>query len=1480
MRFASPMQIAGSGGLKERLPQAMQSRRASLRRFFKKLRRPFLRIILLACLPLLLGGGSDESGGRLLEPVASWPGYGRGPAMAVAVAGNHAYVAAGSGGLIVLDVSNPAKPVRVGSYWASGVTRCVQVSGSRAYVARTVREGGGCIAESRGRFDVLDVTDPAKPKLLGSHPMPRSIVDLQIVGQLAYVVTLAQHSGGESSGMEVLDVSDPTRLVGLGGRKSSNAKSVHVDGLRVGAMGDYLEVGAVDPARTGWDSTVTFTNATEGYMVESGGVWLQGDYAYVTYVRESSTGQGGVLEAIDLRPPVRSVGRILSDKPLLDIQVVGTHAYVPAGDGGLLVFEVGDPQAPKEIGRLKTSGCAVGLTVAGRYAYVAGYQGGLHVVDVSEPTRPVLIGTHETGLTTRQVHVEGGRALLVSSDRHDYGLIGKCRLELVDIRNPSAPALLGSYETPGALKESSFSANLSCLLLEDGPYSSGQGPGRLEVVDWIDPARPQMSGTVPFTEVGYLRGLSSSASHIYLGNDDSLTTFDLSAQAAPRLVSELRLPESIRGLRVRGNHAYVAVSNGIRIFDVSNPAKPLAAGAWVSPDVSISESSLGLAGNHVYLNTYQPSLLVLDVEDSGNPFPAGTNSVKAPVVDVAAEGRYTYLAEGAAGIEIIDETNPARPIAGLGRSAGGSANGVQAKGGLLYVADGGLGLVVLKARSDLAIVQSPMDQTVGAGESATLEVFATGLGPLNYQWYLGPTGDTSTPIAGATSRRCTLPAGTGDASLWVRVTSGADRLDSPTAVVSVAPEMALEQVGAWPGYRMGTASAVGLFGNYACVAAPEAGLMIFDISNPRAPQKVGSYETEGGANDVAVSGQHAFVLESGNGTVGLTVLDLSDPTQPRKIGAWTTSDSPSRFSVKGNLAAVVSGGYQRWSLDLIDLSTPQAPQAVGRYAVGRPNTTGNTWVSGVVVADNYVYITESWWDQNNGLLDIVDISNPAQPRLAGSYATAHGSGLAVHGSYAVLTRSWWDEAAQARKGLLQIINISNPGTLQLVGGYPVQGWADAVFLDWPRAYVTGGGRVVVLDVSNPAQPKQLGEFPGSASDLAFANGCVYLAAGGEGLRVLDVSNPAQPKSLGAFDTLRIPTDLQIRPPYAYVGFEDEGLRVFDVSNPARPAPVGQYPISNSYVSSVFFDGGYAYVGGGSGFTVLNLNSLANPQLAGSYQGVDASKTKIAGHYAFISGDAGGRTGLEVVDVSTPAAPRRMGGYGEWSGALGVLGQYAYVAAGDGGLGVFDMGTPTAPRRVGLYYPEGAAADILIRDEQAYLAVSRVEGGDHSDGGLEILDLSDPTRPKLVRTSLASADCRRVDVDGRFGAVVMGRAPYGPTDRESVALLDLFRPAQPAILARTMAPEATEVVVSADTVYLAQGSRGFTIWRIVPVLRLNPPVVSGRRVQLTWRTGPGPTLQRASNLDPTAWEDVAGSGLVSQIDLPLDGAVSFFRLIRR
>jgi len=72
-----------------------------------------------------------------LDPVlrGRWPGFVRGWAQSVAIQNGYAFVAAGGGGLFIIDVSNPANPQRVGGYDTGGEAYGVAVSGNYAYVA-------------------------------------------------------------------------------------------------------------------------------------------------------------------------------------------------------------------------------------------------------------------------------------------------------------------------------------------------------------------------------------------------------------------------------------------------------------------------------------------------------------------------------------------------------------------------------------------------------------------------------------------------------------------------------------------------------------------------------------------------------------------------------------------------------------------------------------------------------------------------------------------------------------------------------------------------------------------------------------------------------------------------------------------------------------------------------------------------------------------------------------------------------------------------------------------------------------------------------------------------------------------------------------------------------------------------------------------------------------------------------------------------
>jgi outer membrane protein assembly factor BamB/formylglycine-generating enzyme required for sulfatase activity len=89
------------------------------------------------------------------------------------------------------------------------------------------------------------------------------------------------------------------------------------------------------------------------------------------------------------------------------------------------------------------------------------------------------------------------------------------------------------------------------------------------------------------------------------------------------------------------------------------------------------------------------------------------------------------------------------------------------------------------------IEQQPQPAAVVAGESAQLTVVASGAGTLTYQWYQGPRGDTSSPVAGDNGPGLLTAAILTDTPFWVRVTDDNGATDSQTALVSVilSPEI-------------------------------------------------------------------------------------------------------------------------------------------------------------------------------------------------------------------------------------------------------------------------------------------------------------------------------------------------------------------------------------------------------------------------------------------------------------------------------------------------------------------------------------------------------------------------------------------------------------------------------------------------------------------------------------------------------------------
>ena len=130
----------------------------------------------------------------------------------VRVVGNLAYVADGSAGLQIIDVTVPTAPVLRGTYNTPGDAYDVVVSGNRAY-----------IADGASGLQIIDITNPAAPTLLGSYDTPGTAKGVDVSGNLAVVAD-------GTSGVRIIDISNPALPVSLGTIATSDARDVTVEG--------------------------------------------------------------------------------------------------------------------------------------------------------------------------------------------------------------------------------------------------------------------------------------------------------------------------------------------------------------------------------------------------------------------------------------------------------------------------------------------------------------------------------------------------------------------------------------------------------------------------------------------------------------------------------------------------------------------------------------------------------------------------------------------------------------------------------------------------------------------------------------------------------------------------------------------------------------------------------------------------------------------------------------------------------------------------------------------------------------------------------------------------------------------------------------------------------------------------------------------------------------------------------------------------
>lgn len=263
---------------------------------------------------------------------------------------------------------------------------------------------------------------------------------------------------------------------------------------------------------------------------------------------------------IDKSHNLRVVGHLKSGWEARKIRVVGTHAYIAAGMGGLRVLDVSDPANPVEIGFLITPDEANDLKVVGNSAYIAAAMEHLLVVNITNPVSPTLAGSFKhTGGYVNTVDVAGDRVYL----GQEYS-----GLMIVNVSDLAHITFLAQFDTPAIVQGVLVDGNYVYLSDYKDYFPNPPIEGGLRVVDVSDPSRPSLAKYAPL--FSYPSRLIKKQDYLYVADLlKGLSIVDVSDPLNP--VESATLANSVSDMVTYNGQLITSSFSGIHLYELISP---------------------------------------------------------------------------------------------------------------------------------------------------------------------------------------------------------------------------------------------------------------------------------------------------------------------------------------------------------------------------------------------------------------------------------------------------------------------------------------------------------------------------------------------------------------------------------------------------------------------------------------------------------------------------------------------------------------------------------------------------------------------------------------------------------------------------------------------------------------------------------------------------------------------------------------------
>ncbi len=270
--------------------------------------------------------------------------------------------------------------------------------------------------------------------------------------------------------------------------------------------------------------------------------------------------------------------------------------------------------------------------------------------------------------------------------------------------------------------------------------------------------------------------------------------------------------------------------------------------------------------------------------------------------------------------------------------------------------------------------------------------------------------------------------------------------------------------------------------------------------------------------DYAYLGTHAAGIRpnvTGNVLFVYDVTDAANPTLTDSVMVNARVINDVLVNEAGTVGVLTREGAadRKNGLVVLDVSTPAHPRILSEFTDSLTSGIHNTWFY-----RNVVYVT----NDGTGAINIIDISDPAAPKMAGRWETGDPNNRYVHDVWVhdgIMYLSYWDDGVQ----ILDVGGLNRGGSAEkpvFVSKfvYPIGNthnvWRDRNYLfigdeifGCPQCINGPRGYVHVVDLSDIDHPVEVGKYEvpeAGAHNMWAEDGKLYIAYYNGGLRIVDI----------------------------------------------------------------------------------------------------------------------------------------------------------------------------------------------------------------------------------------------------------------------------------------------------------------------------------------------------------------------------------------